>query len=119
MRKKREIPFDPSKTGRENLLEWVGPDERISRLIEHCEAHGYPMRFVPGLNWCYIDVLNPQGNPITAERIGHTMTIELDADRVTIFGSPDIGSGIDRIDEIYAEYGKIDIAKETKSLLRL
>ncbi len=119
MRRKREVPFDPTKTGRENLLEWVGEDERITRLIEHCETHNYPLRFVPGLNWCYIDVLNPEGNAIAVERLGHTMTIELDADLITIFNSTDIASGIDRIDEIYAEYGKIDIAKETKSLLRL
>ena len=41
--------------------------------------------------------------------------VYLDMDNVLV----DFRSGIDRIDEIYAEYGKIDIAKETKSLLRL
>lgn len=113
-----EAPFDVTKSSRQNLLEWVGEDDRLMRLVKHCDMYEIPMRFLPGKTWCYVDVLGSGGYPITFSG-AHSMSINLDADSFLLFGSEDIDAGIARIDEIYKNYGNKATKDEVQSLYTL
>lgn len=118
MKKRYEVPFDINKTARENVLEWVGNDDRMMQFVTHCDMHEIKLRFTPGTDWCYIDALTPRGNPITAGG-RHTMTIDLCGDRFLLFGSSDIAAGIARLEQMYEVYREKALDSEVQSLLRL
>ena len=118
MKPKYQVPFDLRKSARDNVLEWVGTDDRMMQFIRHCDLHEIPLRFTPGENWCYIDAMSPHGSPLTAgDR--HTMSIDLCRDKFILLGGEDIQAGIDRLEEIYSEYREQDVKSELQSLLRL
>ena len=118
MKPKYQVPFDIRKSARDNVLEWVGEDERLTQFIGHCDMHGIPLRFIPGEDWCYIDALSPYGNPLTLGE-QHTMTLDLCGDRFYLLGSEDIPAGIDRLEQMYSAYREKELASEVQSLLRL
>lgn len=115
---KYEVPFDIHKSAKDNLLEWVGEDDRIMQLVNYAELHEVKLRYCPGTDWCYIDVLTPLGSTIAFGE-AHSMVIDLGNDRITLFGSDDIPSGIAKIDEIYAKSGKFKTDAEFRSLYSL
>lgn len=115
---KSQVPFDIKKSARDNVIEWVGTDDRMMRFVRHCDMHSIPLRFTPGENWCYIDAMSPYDNPLTAgDR--HTMTIDLCRDKFFLFGSENIDEGIARLDSMYSVYRKKEVESEVQSLLRL
>jgi hypothetical protein len=118
MREKYRVPFDLRKSARDNVIEWVGEDDRMMRFISHCDLHEIPLMFTPGENWCYIDAMSPYGNPLTSGD-SHTMAIDLCGDRFILLGGEDIQSGIDRLEEMYSAYREKAVASEVQSLLRL
>ena len=119
MRDVYQVPFDIRKSSRDNVLEWVGSDDRMMQLVEHCDLHGIALRFTPGTDWCYIDVMSPHGNVLAVGGDVHSMAIDLCGDRFILFGSEDIPAGLARIDEIFAGYSKKETESELKSLFRL
>lgn len=112
-------PFDRKKTARVNLLEWVGDDERVMKLVKHCDLHGYPMVFTPGVDWCFIDVLAPNKRTICFGEQVHSMSIDLEGDRVLLFGNEDIDSGIAVIEDAYSMIDKSEQAGKIDRLLEL
>lgn len=118
MKPKYQVPYDLRKTARENVIEWVGEDDRMMQFITHCDIHEIPLRFVPGENWCYIDALSPHENPL-AEGDRHTMTIDLNRDKFFLFGSEDIAAGIVKLDKMYEVFREKAVKSEVQSLLRL
>jgi hypothetical protein len=116
---KREVPFDPRLGPRRNLIEWVGEDERMMRLVRHCDAGKIPLCFLPGEDYCHIDAVGPDGRAICRGADVHTMTIDLGADRFVLLGSEDIGAGIAEIDRVYAASSRRKAGKELDRLTRL
>lgn len=113
-----DVPFDPTKSSRQNFMEWVGDDDRINELVRHCDDGGIKLRFVPGRDFCFVDVLNPKGNVISRGGC-HSMVVNLEADRVTLFGSEDIAAGVAYIDRVLAGFDRKDRQDELNSLFRL
>lgn len=117
---KRPSPFNIMRTARENLLDWTGEDSRIMMLIEHCDSHGVTMQFLPGRDYCYIDVLSADGTVLHVRGEMHSMTIDLDRDIITLFGSQDIATGIVYIEQLVeAEAENREISEDLRSLLEL
>lgn len=118
MRDRYQVPFDIRKSGKENILEWVGEDERMSKLITHCETYGIELLYLPGKDWCYIDVVGPYGKALCADGM-HSMVIDVANDRFTLFGSEDIDAGIAKIDALFDVEQKRELSAELRSLYRL
>jgi hypothetical protein len=112
------VPFDIRKSPKQNLLEWIGNDDRVMRLITHCEANGIPLAYYPGERICYIDVSGPNGNALVSGD-GHSMVIDLDQDKVFLFNDEDIAAGLNSIDRIYDGYDSDSLPAELESLLNL
>lgn len=113
-----EVPFDISKTARENMMEWVGDDDRMMMLVRHCDANSIYMGFLPGEHVCYIDVYAPNGRRITGPA-PHSMVIDLDNDTVTLLGCTDIKEGIIKIGNVFDAFAKKALSKELDKLLTI
>lgn len=119
MKPKYQVPFDIRKSARDNVIEWVGEDDRMMQFIKHCEMHDIPLRFTPGEDWCYIDALSPYDNPLTIGGEHHTMTLDLCRDKFFLLGFEDITAGIARLEEMYSVYREKKVESELQSLYRL
>ena len=115
---KNEVPFDVTKSARENMMEWVGDDDRMMMLVRHCDANSIYMGFLPGEKVCYIDVYAPNGKRITGSG-QHSMVIDLVNDTVTLLGCADINEGIIKIGKVFDGFAKKSLAKELDKLLTL
>ena len=107
-----------SKSSRDNLMEWVGDDDRMMMLVNHCDANSIYMGFLPGETICYIDVYAPNGKRITGSG-PHSMVIDLDADTVTLLGSTNIQEGILKIGKVFDGFAKKSLGAELDRLLKL
>lgn len=115
---RHEVPHDPGRSPRENLLEWVGDDDRVNELVGYCDMHGIRMDFCPDDRICCINVLGPDGGRIARGSL-NSMVIDLDTDVVTLLGSTDIRAGIRIIERVYKAAGQADTDAELRKLLRL
>lgn len=110
---------DFMKGPRKALLEWVGEDERVLSLVQYADANGVELRFIPGRTVCFIDVMGPDGRTIVPDEGIHSMIIDLEGDRVTLFGSEDIRGQFDLIDRAYSYRGDRELKAEIRGLLKL
>lgn len=115
---RNEAPFDITRTARENLVEWVGDDDRMMMLIRHCDANSIYMGFQPGKDVCYIDVYAPNGKRISGPG-SHSMVIDLVNDTITLLGCTDINGGIAKIDKVFDGFARKSLSKELDRLLVL
>ena len=106
----------PYICSKDDFIGWNGEDPRLLSFIDACEREGYHVRYTRGNRYSYMDVVAPNGSPITACGYDHTLTFDGDNDTVTLLGCSDMDEGMGKLRGYMGHTEEVRLTAEINSL---